>query len=61
MVEYMSFAATIHDGCGSFVAFFIMCIIRIVYGFLSGTQPMHMTFTFVTLFFMKSLILLQKY
>ena len=24
---FMSFAATKHDGCGSLVAFFIMCII----------------------------------
>ena len=28
---FMSFAATIHDGCRSFVAFFIMCIIWIVF------------------------------
>ena len=58
----MSFAATIPDGCGSFVVFFhnvhhLNCIIK----FLLGTQPMHMTFTFVALFFMKSVILLQKY
>ena len=51
---FMSFAATIPDGCRSLVVFFHnVHHLNCIYGVLFGTQPMHMTFTFIALFLRK--------
>ena len=58
---FMSFAATIPDGCRSFVAFFIMCIIWIVFMGFYLARSLCTWLLLSSHFFMKSAILLQKY
>ena len=59
---FMSLAATVNDGCGSLVFFFMLCIILIIFMSI-GILPLHMYlyFTFVTLSSLKRENLLQKY
>ena len=59
---FMSLAATVNDGCGSLVFFFMLCIILIIFMSI-GILPLHMYlyFTFIALSSLERANLLQKY